>query len=101
MCRAPEPDIETIRGYLEREFPGQLQRIWWDGEAMAHVFEVVHETAHHQVGVPAAFIQTCDDAIASLHASELTDYMREARAQDRRFLVNDEGHTVRVRSTPL
>jgi hypothetical protein len=77
MCRSPEPDIDAIRGYLEREFPGRLRRIWWDGEAMAQVFEVSHETAHHQVCVPAAFIQTCDDAVASLHASELADYMRD------------------------
>jgi hypothetical protein len=38
---------------------------------------------------------------ACLRASELADYMREARRQDRRFIVRKEGGTVRIRSTAL
>jgi hypothetical protein len=47
------------------------------------------------------FIRTRRDAVASLRASELTDYMREARAQKRRFLVLEEGGELRIRSTLL
>jgi hypothetical protein len=51
--------------------------------------------------VDTGFIQACQDAAASLRASELADYMREARAQERRFLVLEERGEVHIRSMPL
>jgi len=96
-----ETQIGEIRQYLEWEFPGQVRHTWWDEDARAPVFEVVHETRCHHVIVDSGFIQACEDAAASLRASELAEYMREARAQERRFLVLEERGEVHIRSTPL
>jgi hypothetical protein len=101
MSCPPDPPIDAIQAYLEREFPGRVRHSGWDREARAHVFEVSHETARHHVFVQAGFIETSGDVVASLRASELADYMREARAQDRRFVVLEEEGAVRVRSMPL
>jgi hypothetical protein len=101
MSCPPDPPIDAIRAYLEREFPGHVQHRGWNPEARAHVFEVSHETVRHHVFVQAGFIETCEDVVASLRASELADYMREARAQDRRFVVLEEEGAVRVRSMPV
>ena len=101
MSRSPNPSLDVIRAYLEREFPGHVRHSWWDQEALAHVFEVSHETVRHHVLVPAGLLETCGDVMASLRVSELADYMREARGQERRFVVRKEGGTVRIRSTAL
>jgi len=101
MSRPIETQIGEIRQYLEREFPGQVQDTWWDEDAGAPVFAVVHETRCHHVIVEMGFIRACEDAVAFLRTSELADYMREARAQERRFFVLEERGEVHIRSTPL
>jgi hypothetical protein len=101
MSHPTEPQIEAIRQYLEREFPGQVQHVWWDEDANAPIFEVTYETGRHHVLMDERFMRTSQDPVASLRASELADYMREARAQDRRFLIRVEGGTVHIRSTSL
>jgi len=101
MSRPIETQIGEIRQYLEWEFPGQVRDTWWDEDAGAPVFEVVHETRCHHVIVGMGFIQACQDAVAFLRTSELADYMREARAQERRFLILEERGEVHIRSTPL
>jgi len=101
MSQPIETQIGEIRQYLEWEFPGQVRKSWWDEDVSAPVFEVVYETGCHHVIVDPGFIQACQDAAASLRASELADYMREARAQERRFLVLEEGGEVHIRSTLL
>lgn len=101
MSHPIETQIGDIQQYLEWEFPGQVQGTWWDEDARAPVFEVAHETGRHHVIVDVGFLHSCRDAVASLRASELADYMREARAQQRRFLILEEGGAVRIRSTSL
>jgi hypothetical protein len=101
MSRPSETQIGEIQQYLEWEFPGRVRHTWWDEDARAPAFEVAHETGRHLVIVDTGFLQTCGDAVASLRASELADYMREARAQQRRFLIFEEGGTVHIRSTSL
>ena len=101
MSQPMETQIGEIRQYLEWEFPGQVRNTWWDEDTRAPVFEVVHETRCHHVIVDTGFIQACQDAAASLRASELAEYMREARAQERRFLVLAEQGEVHIRSTHL
>jgi hypothetical protein len=101
MSHPIETQIGEIRQYLEWEFPGQVRNTWWDEDVRAPVFEVVHETGCHHVIVDPGFIRACQDAAASLRASELSDYMREARAQARCFLVLEESGEVHIRSTPL
>jgi hypothetical protein len=101
MSRSIETQIGEIRQYLEWEFPGQVRDTLWDEDARAPVFEVVHETRCHHVIVEMGFIRACQDAVAFLRTSELADYMREARAQARRFLVLEERGEVHIRSTPL
>ena len=101
MSRPIETQIGEIRQYLEREFPGQVRDPWWDEDARAPVFEVIHETGCHHIIVDMGFIRTCENAVASLRASDLADYMREARTQERRFLILDEGGELHIRSTPL
>ena len=70
-------------------------------DTRAPVFEVVHETKCHHVIVDMGFIRAYQDAVAFLRTSELADYMREARAQERRFLVLEERGEVHIRSTSL
>ena len=95
MSHHIEMQIGAIRQYLEWEFPGRVRDTWWDEDSRALVFEVVHETRCHHVIVETGFIQACQDAAASLRASERADYMREARAQERRFLVlEDRGESI-------
>ena len=101
MSRPIETQIGEIRQYLEWEFPGQVRNTWWDEDVRAPVFEVIHETGCHHVIIDTGFIQACQDAAASLRASELADYMREARAQERRFVVLAESGEVHIRSTAL
>jgi sulfite reductase beta subunit-like hemoprotein len=101
MSHPTEPQIEAIRQYLEWEFPGQVQHVWWDEDNNAPVFEVIHDSGLHHVLMDEGFIRTSQDPVASLRASELADYMREARAQERRFLIRAEGGTVHIRSTSL
>ena len=101
MSRPIETQISDIRQYLEWEFPGQVRHTWWDEDARAPIFEVAHETARHHVIVEREFLQACQDAVASLRDSELADYMRETRAQERRFRVREEEGEVHIRSTAL
>ena len=101
MSHPIETQVEAIRQYLEREFPGQVRHTWWDEATMAPVFEVAHETGCHHVIVDMEFFQAYQDVIAGLRTSELTDYMREARSQKRRFRVCEEGGEVHIRSTAL
>jgi len=101
MSHPIKTQIGAIRQYLEWEFPGQVRDTWWDEDTRAPVFEVVHETGCHHVIVEMGFIRACQDAVAFLRTSELADYMREARVQERRFLVLEERGEVHIRSTPL
>jgi hypothetical protein len=93
--------VYAIRQYLEREFPGRVRHTGWEQHAEAHVFEITHERGHHQVLVSKDVLESNRDAAAELRESELVDYLHEARAQRRRFLVRQEEGTVRIRSTVL
>jgi hypothetical protein len=95
------PPVSAIRQYLEREFPGQVRHTGWEQHAEAHVFEIAHERGHHQVLVSEGVLESNRDAVAELRESELVDYLHEARAQKRRFVVRKEEETVRIRSTAL
>jgi hypothetical protein len=95
------PPVYAIRQYLEREFPGQVRHTGWEPDTKSHVFEITHERGHHQVLVAEGVLRSNRDAAAELRESELVDYLQEARAQQRRFLVRKEGSTVRIRSTTL
>jgi hypothetical protein len=87
--------------YVQREFPGQVRHTGWEPDTKSHVFEITHERGHHQVLVAEGVLRSNRDAAAQLRESELVDYLQEARAQRRRFLVRKEGGTVRIRSTAL
>ena len=65
------------------------------------VFEVAHETGRYYVNVEMGLIPTCRDAGASLSVSELADYVREARAQERCFLILEEEGELHIQSTSL
>lgn len=77
--------IDTVQRYLEREFPGQVHNPQWHRQTSIQMFEIVHDTTVHRVEMPAAFFEDCPDDAAALRDSELTDYIREARAQTRCF----------------
>jgi hypothetical protein len=93
--------VYAIRQYLEWAFPGQVRHTGWEQQFEAHVFEIAHERGHHQVLVSAGVLESNRDAAAELRESELVDYVHEARAQRRRFLVRKEDGAVRIRSTAL
>jgi len=87
--------FSAIQHYLEREFPGRVERV------AEHDFEVFHGSVRHQVVIHPEAWHRCADYMGALRESELVDYMREAQAQERRFLIRWQDHAVRVRSTPL
>ena len=78
-----------------------MRHTGWEQGLKSHVFEIAHETGHHQVLVPEGFLQSNCDIEAELRESELVDYLHEARTQKRHFLVQQDGRTVRIRSTAL
>jgi hypothetical protein len=93
--------VYAVRQYLEREFPGQVRHTGWEQDVEAHVFEIAHERGHHQVLVSEGVLRSHRDIAAELRESELVDYLQEARAQKRRFLVRKEDGAVRIRSAAL
>jgi hypothetical protein len=93
--------VYAVRQYLERAFPGQVRHTGWEQDVESHVFEIAHERGHHQVLVAEGFLRANRDVEAELRESELVDYLQEARAQKRRFLVRKEDGAVRIRSTAL
>ena len=93
--------VYAIRQYLERAFPGQVRHTGWASDSQSHVFEITHERGHHQILVAEGFLRANRDVESELHESELVDYLQEARAQRRRFLVRKEDGAVRIRSTAL
>src|SRR5437879_4331640 len=101
MSHPLETQIGELRQYLEWELPGQVRNTCWDADVRAPVLEAIHATGRHHVIIDTGFIQACQDAAASLRASELAHYRREARAQERRFVVLAESGDVHIRSTPL
>jgi hypothetical protein len=84
-----------VQSYLEEEFPGQVE------EAQGNEFIISHDGIRHRVVLQPAFLQLCPDYMRAIRESELTDYMREARSQARRFLVIWHERDTRIRSTPL
>jgi len=97
---SPQP-VDAIRQYFEREFPGQVRHTGWEPDTQSHVFEIAHETGHHQVLVAEGVLESNRDAATELRESELADYLHEARGQQRRFLVRKEEGAVRIRSSAL
>jgi len=51
--------------------------------------------------VSEGVLESNRDVAAELRESELVDYLQEARAQQRRFVVRQEEGAVRIRSTAL
>ena len=87
--------LTAVQAYLEEEFPGRVE------EAVENVIVVSHDSVRHHVVLQPTFLHLCPDHIGSIRESELADYMREARSQERRFLVIWKEHDTRIRSAPL
>ena len=87
--------LTAVQSYLEEEFPGHVEA------AKKNVLVVSHDGVHHHVVLQPSFLDLCPDYVHALRESELTDYMREARSQSRRFLIIWQEHDIRIRSTSL
>jgi hypothetical protein len=87
--------LTAVQSYLEEEFPGRVK------EAQDNLFIISHDGIRHHVVLQPSFVHLCPDYVRALRESELTDYMREARSQARRFLVIWQEHDIRIRSTSL
>ena len=87
--------LAEVQSYLEEEFPGRVEA------AVENVIVVSHDGIRHHVVLQPTFLHLCPDHIRAIRESELTDYMREARSQERRFLVIWTEHDTRIRSAPL
>ena len=87
--------LAEVQSYLEEEFPGRVQ------ETVENVIVVSHDGIRHHVELQPTFLRQCPDHIRAIRESELTDYMREARSQERRFLVIWTERDTRIRSAPL
>ena len=86
--------LKATQSYLEAEFPGQVET------AIENVITVSHDDIRHHVVLQPAFLQQCSDYASALRESELADYIRESRSQERRFLVTWHEGGTRVRSAP-
>jgi hypothetical protein len=99
--RVADVQIDVIHHYLEREFPGQVTPPWQEPHADGPVIEIAYGAVRHQIELASAFLEDCPDCRDSLRHSELADYIREARTQNRRFLIRWQGGEVRIRSKLL
>ena len=97
--RVNDDQIDAVRHYLEREFPGCVTPPQSEPHADGPVIEIVHDAARHQVEVASAFLAGCPGR-DSLRHSELADYIREARTQNGRFLVQWQEGEMRIRFKP-
>jgi hypothetical protein len=93
--------IGAVQKYLEHEFPGQVQVTGWDAHNSRQIFAVAQGPIQHQVEVASTFLQDCPDCTTGLRYSELAEYIREAQAQARRFIVMWQKREVRIRFQPL
>lgn len=93
--------VATVHHYLERAFPNRVTHTGWEADGKGPIFEVVHDQTRHQVIITSGFLAVCPDSAYTLRHSELTDYMREARSQNRRFLVLWQNGALHIRFTAL
>ena len=71
-------------------------------ELQSYVSEIAHKMGiHHQVLIGEGVVRSNRNAVGELSESELVEYLREARAQKRRFHVGKEGGAAHVQSTRL
>ena len=87
--------LTAVQTYLEEAFPGRVE------ETKENVIVVSHDGIRHHVVLQPTFLHLCPDYRSAIRESELADYMREARSQERRFLVIWQESDVRIRSAPL
>ena len=87
--------LAAVQTYLEEAFPGRVE------EARENVIAVSHDGIRHHVVLQPTFLHLCPDCMSAIRESELVDYMREARSQERRFLVIWKESDIRIRSAPL
>lgn len=101
VARPAKTQVHTVQHYLEREFPGQVVRTWWDRTQRAQVFEFAHAHGRRHIVIEPVFFQACSDYVSRLRDSELADYVRESLAPARCFLVKWYQDGVHIRSKPL
>jgi hypothetical protein len=89
--------VDAVQHALDREVPNGMLRTWWDGDAMAQMFEFPYDAVVHQVKIGATFFADCPDYATGLHDCELADYIREMPSQGKCFIVRWHEGTVRIR----
>lgn len=99
--RPTKAQIDPVQHYLELEFPGQVNRTWWDRKRLAQVFEIATGAGLRHIVIELEFFQACSDYVDQLRDSELVDYIRESLSPGRCFLVVWTQGMVRIRSKPL
>jgi hypothetical protein len=99
--RVADVPIELIHHYLEREFPGRVTPPWQEQRTKESIIEIDCGAVRHRIEVESTFLEDCPDCMGSLRHSELADYIREARTQNRRFFILWEEGEVRIRSKSL
>ncbi len=89
--------VSAVQHALGQELPNCMLRTWWDGDAMAQIFEFSHDAVVHQIEISATFFADCPDYTAGLYDSELADYIREMPSQGKRFIVGWHEKGTRLR----
>ena len=77
----------AVQHALKQQLPSCMLRTWWDGDAMAQIFEFSYDAIVHQVEIGATFFADCPDYAAGLYDSELADYILEMPSQGKCFIV--------------
>ena len=85
--RPTQEQIDTVHRYLAAEFPGSVQRSWWEEDTMTQVFEIENGAMLRRVALDVGMFRDCPDCAAALSLSDLADYMREWRTPKRCFHV--------------
>lgn len=99
--RPSKEHIDTVHRYLAREFPGFVQRSWWEEDTRAQVFELENGAVLRRLVIDGGMFWDCPDCAVTLSISDLADYMREVRTPSRSFHVMWQDRTLHIRSKAL
>ncbi|MCZ6872843.1 MAG: hypothetical protein O7G88_04830 [bacterium] len=89
--------VGAVQHALDQQLPSGMLRTWWDGDAMAQMFEFSYDAVVNQVEIGATFFADCPDYATGLYDSELADYIREMPSRGKCFIVRWHEGRVRIR----
>lgn len=101
-CQRPAKEhVEAVHRYLAKEFPGYVQRSWWEEDTTSQIFEIENGVVLRRLVIDGGVFWDCPDCTVALSFSDLTDYMRAIRTHTRCFYLLWQDGMLLIRSTAL